>query len=138
MVANKMAKPNDVQSYNEGCNSGKRRCGFSSGKNTFKSPTEGLQHVIFDYSASKNNNNMLVDNAKKLIHHIDVSGAIRYDKSTVTYAVRTLTSPVFEVPAKLKKYYKGGYGELDLRGYLSKAKEVEQNKNTWTKNNQVM
>ena len=112
MVAKKMAKPNDVQSYNEGCNSGKRRCGFSSGKNTFKSPTEGLQRVIFDYSASKNNNNMLVDNAKKLIHHIDVSGAIRYDKSTVTYAVRTLTSPVFEVPAKLKNDYKCGYGEL--------------------------
>ena len=123
MVANKMAKPNDGQSYNAGCNSSKRRYGSRSGKKTFKLPTEGLQHVILNYSASNNNNNMLVDNVKKLIHHITVSCAIRYDEPAVTYAVRTLTEPVFEVPTKLKKGYKCGYGELYLRGYLSKAKE---------------
>ena len=98
MVANKMAKPNDGKSYNAGCNSGKRRYGFRSGKKTFKLPTEGLQDVIFDYSASNNNNNMLVDNVKKLIHHITVSGAIIYDEPKVTYAVRQLTTLVYEVP----------------------------------------
>ena len=138
MTANEMAKPNDGQSADGGVKSSKRRYGFRSDRKTFKSPTESLQHVIFDYSASNNNNNMFVDNVKKLIHHIAVSGAIRYDEPKVTYAVSTLTAPVFEVPPKLKKDYKGGYGKLDLRGYLSKAKEVEQNKNTWTKNNQVV
>ena len=123
MAANKMAKPNDGQSYNEGCNSCKRRYGFRLGKKTFKFPTEGLQHIIFDYSASNKNNNMLVDNVKKLIHHITVSGAIIYDEPTVTYVFRTLTEPVFELPTKIKKDYKCGYGELYLRGYLSKAKE---------------
>ena len=81
---------------------------------------------------------MLVENVKKLILHIVVSGAIRYDEPTVTYEVRKLTELVFEVPAKPKNDYEGGYDELDLRGYLYKAKEVEQNKNTWTTNNQVV
>ena len=112
MVANKMAKPNDGQSYNAGCNSSKRRYGSRSGKKTFKLPTEGLQHVIFDYSAINNKNNMFVDNVKKLIRHISISCAIRYDEPEVTYAVRTLNAPVFEVPAKLKNDYKCGYGEL--------------------------
>ena len=112
MVANKMAKPNDGQSYNAGYNSGKRRYGFRLGKKTFKLSTEGLQHVIFDYSSSNNNNNLFVDNVKKLIHHITVSCAIRYDEPAVTYAVSALTAPVFEVPAKLKNDYKCGYGEL--------------------------
>ena len=95
-----MAKPNYGQSYNEVCNSGKSRYGSRSSKKTFKSPTEGLQHIIFDYSASNNNNNMFVNNVKKLIHHITVSGAIIYDEPAVTYAVSALTAPVFMVPSK--------------------------------------
>ena len=100
------------------------------GEKTFKAPIEGLHHVIFDYSDSNNNNNMFLENVKKWIHHIAVSGAIIYDEPTVTYAVRQLTTLIYEVPEKPEKDYEGGYDKLELRGYLSNAKEVEQNKNT--------
>ena len=81
-----------------------------------------MQHVIFDYSASNNNNNMFMENMKKLSQHIAVSGSIIHDAPTVAYAVGTLTSPAFEVPVNCEKNYKGGYEELELRGYLAKAK----------------
>ena len=103
MVANEMAKPNDGQggqSADGGLNSGKRYYGFRSGKKTFKAPTEGLQHVMFDYSASNNDKNVFVENVKKLIQNIAVSGSIRHDALTVEYAVSTLTAPVFMVPSK--------------------------------------
>ena len=55
-----MAKPNDGQITYGGINSGKRLYGFRSGGNILKSPTEVLQHVIFNYSAGNNNNKVLV------------------------------------------------------------------------------
>ena len=70
-----MAKPKNGQSgqiVDGGGKSGKRRYGFSSGKKTFNDPTEGLQHVTFDYSEINNNKNLFVDNVKKLSQHISV------------------------------------------------------------------
>ena len=90
-----MANPNDVQSSDGGGNSGKRSYGFRSIKKAFKSPTEGLQHIIFDYSASNNNKNVFVEKVKKLSQYIAVSGVIRHDALTGAYAVRALTAPVF-------------------------------------------
>ena len=107
-----MAKSNNDQSSDGGGNSGKRFYGISLVKNTFKAPTEGLQHVIFEYISSNNNKNVCMENVKKLIHHIAVSGAIRYDALTVEYAVRTLTAPEFVVPENHEKDYEGGYNEL--------------------------
>ena len=65
--------------------------------------------MIFNYSASKNNKNV-VKSLKKLIQHIAVSGSIRHDALTVAYPFRTLTAPVFEVPEDPEKDYDGGYG----------------------------
>ena len=79
IVSKKKAKSNDGQSADGGGNYSKRRYGFRSGKEIFKSPTEGFQHVIFDYSDRKNNKNVFVENVKELIHNISVSGAIKYD-----------------------------------------------------------
>ena len=84
MTANEMAKPNDGQSADGGVKSSKRRYGFRSDRKNFKSPTESLQHVIFDYSASNNNKNMFVENVEKLSQHIDFSCAIRYDAPAVS------------------------------------------------------
>ena len=88
-----MAKPNDGQITYGGINSGKRLYGFRSGGNILKSPTEVLQHVIFNYSAGNNNNKVLVENVKRLSQNIAVSGAIRYDAPKVAYTLRTLTAP---------------------------------------------
>ena len=51
---------------------------------------------------------MFVENVKKLIQNIAVSGGIIYDAPKVAYEVRTLTSPVFEVPENTEKDYEGG------------------------------
>ena len=50
---------------------------------------------------------MFVENVKKSIQHIAVSGAIRYDAPKVAYTVRSLTAPVFEVLVKPEKDYEG-------------------------------
>ena len=107
-----MAKLNNsqsVQSVDGGVNSGKRCDGFRLVKKTFEAPTEGLQHIIFNYSARKNNKNV-VKSVKKLIQYIAVSGSIRHDALAVAYPFSTLTAPVFEVPADPEKDYNGGYG----------------------------
>ena len=77
-----------------------------------------------------------MENVKKLIYHIVISGPIRHEKPTVEYTVRTLTASEFDAPLKPENYYEGGYKELELREYLDKSKEVDQNENTWTTNNQ--
>ena len=97
-----------------------------------------MQHVIFDYIFSNNNKNVFVENVKKLIQNIAVSGEIRYDAPKVAYKVRTLTALLFEIPENPEKDYKCRYVKLELRGYFAKAKEAEQNKKTWTKKNQVV
>ena len=56
----------------------------------------------------KKNKNVFVENVKKLIQNIAVSGGIIYDAPKVAYEVRTLTSPVFEVPENTEKDYEGG------------------------------
>ena len=82
--------------------------GSGQEKRPLRPPIERLQHVIFDYNASNNNNNMFVENVKKLSQHIDISGSVRHDTPTVAYSVRTFTDPVFEVPENSKKEYGGG------------------------------
>ena len=107
-------------------------------KNTFKSPTEGSQHLVFDYSTSDNNKNVFVENVKNLSQYIAVSGSVIHDAPIVVYIVRKFTALVFEVPENTEKDYEGGYNKLKLRGYLDNSKELEQNKKTWTTNNQVV
>ena len=98
------------------------RGAMSSGpKKTFKAPTEFLQHVIFDYSASNNNNNVFVEKVKNLGQHIAVSSSIIHYAPTVSYAVRTLNAPAFEAPVNPEKKYKVGYDDIDLREYLDKS-----------------
>ena len=104
-----MAKSIDGKNSNGGGNSGKRLYCFRLVKNTFQYPTEVLQHVIFEYSASNNNKNVFVENVKKLSQHIAISGAIRYYAPTVAYAVRTLTATKFVVTSKPETEYEGGY-----------------------------
>ena len=88
----------------------------------FKAPTEVLEHVIFDYSASNNNNNVFVEKVKNLGQHIAVSSSIIHYAPTVSYAVRTLNAPAFEAPVNPEKKYKVGYDDIDLREYLDKSK----------------
>ena len=76
---------------------------FRPGKKGFKAPTEGLQYVVFNYTNSNNNKNVFVESTKKLSRHITVSGSIRYEAHTAARAVRTLTAPTFEKPAKPEK-----------------------------------
>ena len=101
MAEDRMVKPNNGQLQMDVVAPVSCAMGPGRAKKTFKSLTEGLQHVIFNYIARNNKNNMFMDNVKNLIHHIAVLGAIIYDAPTVTYAVRTLTE--------------GGHSDLELR-----------------------
>ena len=61
-----MTVPNNGQIVNGGGNYGKLCYWFRMGKKIFKSPTGSLQHVIFNFIARNNKNNMFMDNVKKL------------------------------------------------------------------------
>ena len=111
---------------------------FRPGKKGFKAPTEGLQYVVFNYTSSNNNKNVFVESVKKLSHHIAVSGSIRYEAPTAARAVRTLTAPTFENPAKPEKQEDGGYNELEKDVSMNELKEVKKMKATWASNNQVI
>jgi len=111
---------------------------FRPGKKGFKSPTEGLQYVVFNYTSSNNNKNVFVESVKKLSHHIAVSGSIRYEAPTAARAVRTLTAPTFEAPAKPEKQSEGGYNELEKEVYMNELKEMKKMKATWANNNQFI
>ena len=84
----------------------------------FKDLTEGLKHMIFNYSAKNKNKNVFVENMKKLCQHIAVSVSIIHDVTTVAYEVRTLNAPAFEAPLNPEKNYKGVYRYMELREYL--------------------
>ena len=73
-----MAKPNNDQSSDGDGNYSKRLYRFRPVKKNFKAPTEGLQRVIFDYSAINNNKNVFVEKLKKLIQNISVAGVITH------------------------------------------------------------
>ena len=75
---------------------------------------------------------------KKLSHHIAVSGSIRYKAPTAARAVRTLTAPTFEAPAKPEKQSEGGYDKLEKEVYMNELKEMKKMKATWASNNQVI
>ena len=111
---------------------------FRPSRRGFKAPTEGLQHVIFNYTNNSSNKNVFVENVKKLSHQIAVSGSIRYKAPTAARAVRTLTAPTFENPTKPEKQADGGYNELEKDVYMNKLKEVKKMKATWASNNQVI
>ena len=53
-------------------------------------------------------------------------------------AVRTLTVPTFENPAKPEKQADGGYDELEKEVYMNELKEMKKMKATWASNNQVI
>ena len=111
---------------------------FRPSRRGFKAPTEGLQHVIFNYTNNNSNKNVFVENVKKLSHHIAVSGSIRYEAPTAARAVWTLTAPTFESPTKPEKQADGGYDKLEKDVYMNELKEVKKMKATWASNNQVI
>jgi len=111
---------------------------FRPDKKGFKAPTEGLQYVVFNCTSSNNNKNVFVESVKKLSHHIDVLGSIRYEAPTAARAVRTLTAPTFENPAKPEKQTEGGYDELEKEVYMNELKETTRMKATCASNKQVI
>ena len=70
-----------------------------------------------------------MESTKKLSRHIAVSGSIRYEAPTAARAVRTLTAPTFENPAKPEKQT-GGYDKLEKEVYMNELKETKRMKAT--------